>query len=85
MSIYWRPRGGPLRVQLPWWLPLVGPPTPEALAGPGPIEVVPTVVVLAVYLHVGMTRALWYVGLGLQRGIGAIRNVVRLAERPEPV
>ena len=84
VSIYWWPRGSPLRVQLPWWLPSVGSPTPEALAGPGPIEVAPTVVVLAVHLYVGMARALCYVRLGLSARIGAIRNVVRLAERPEP-
>lgn len=84
MWIYWRPRGSPFGVPLPWWLPLTGASPDSPLAAPGPIEVILAMVIIAVYCYIGLAWALCYIRLGIARAIGAIRNVVQLVELAEP-
>ena len=78
--IYWRPRGSPFSVPLPWWLVF---PQPDPNSGyvplaPGPIEAILAMAVVAVYCYIAVAWALCYIRLGVVRGFGTVRNVVRL-------
>ena len=74
MWIYWRPRGSPFSVPLPWWLPLSGSDPYVVPPAPGPIEVILAAVMIAAYCYVGLAWALCYIRLGIVRGTGAIGN-----------